>query len=147
MAKHTKILLIFFWKQWKCEPGKWSEKDKKIILEQTYTHSRTMAWLRIYEDETKGSMNKRDILMVCKMILQYLSRIFEEKWKQYEFFKETTWSLWVREALQLFIHIVSLCNTHMVNYHFSCCLSWNMVDYLELLCVLSTSMQIAMREK
>lgn len=59
--------------------------NERIILLQTYT-SRTQ-WLRIYGDETKGSMNKRDILMVCKMILQYLRRISEEKWKQYEFFR------------------------------------------------------------
>lgn len=104
ISKHsqgTKILLIFFRKQRKSEPGKQSRRKNNNFAN---IHSQTQ-WLRIYGDEMKGNMNKRDILMVCKMILQYLNGISEEKWKQYEFFrrKNTKPSQLVSEFLELFM--------------------------------------------
>lgn len=91
VAKHIdkKILLIFFRKQWKIEPGKWAEKN--VACANIHNASECEKRRR---DETKGSMNKRDILMLCKMILQF-SRIIlvflakRRVWveEQYEFFR------------------------------------------------------------
>lgn len=70
----------------------------------------------------KGSMNKKDIVMVCKMILQYLSSISEEKWKQYEFFRRKNMKPSRSEVLELFMQRQTIilrvlrCSQNMADY-------------------------------